>query len=88
MGLALVEAIAALGALDHEAARSRRLGKPDGYLERQVGRWRCQLESFSALDGYPGPEIPGVDASRRGSTSTGRRRSGRASCTATSTSPT
>ena len=61
MGLAMVEAIAALGALDHEALGLADLGKPEGYLERQVGRWRRQLESYSDLDGYPGPDIPGVD---------------------------
>src|SRR5262245_7063584 len=61
MGLAMVEAIAALGALDHVALGLADLGKPEGYLERQVARWRSQLESYSALDGYPGPDIPGVD---------------------------
>lgn len=61
MGLAMVEAIAALGLLDHQALGLADLGKPEGYLERQVGRWRNQLESYSAMEGYPGPEIPGVD---------------------------
>ena len=61
MGLAMVEAIAALGGLDHEALGLTDLGKPDGYLERQVGRWRSQLESYSAMEGYPGADIPGVD---------------------------
>ena len=61
MGLAMVEAIAALGGLDHEALGLADLGKPEGYLERQVGRWRTQLESYSAMEGYPGPDIPGVD---------------------------
>lgn len=61
MGLALVEGIAALGAVDHLAVGLTDLGKPDGYLERQVPRWRAQLESYRELDGYPGPEIPSVD---------------------------
>lgn len=61
MGLAMVEAIATLGLLDHEALGLADLGKPEGYLERQVGRWRSQLESYSTMDGYPGPDIPGVD---------------------------
>jgi aminoglycoside phosphotransferase (APT) family kinase protein len=61
MGLAMVEAIAALGGLDHEALGLADLGKPEGYLERQVGRWRRQLESYSVMEGYPGPDIPGVD---------------------------
>jgi aminoglycoside phosphotransferase (APT) family kinase protein len=65
MGLAMVEAIATLGGLDHEALGLADLGRPDGYLERQVPRWRRQLESYSALGGYPGPDIPGVDAVAR-----------------------
>ncbi len=62
MGLAMVEAIAALGSLDHDALGLADLGRPEGYLERQVGRWRRQLDSYSDLDGYPGPDIAGVDA--------------------------
>ncbi len=62
MGLAMVEDFAALGALDHVALGLADLGKPEGYLERQVGRWRTQLDSYSAMEGYPGPDIPGVDA--------------------------
>lgn len=61
MGLAMVEAIAALGGLDHEALGLADLGRPEGYLQRQVGRWRRQLESYSAMEGYPGPDLPGVD---------------------------
>lgn len=62
MGFAMAEGIAALGAVDYRAVGLEGLGRPDGYLERQVSRWRHQLESYSELDGYPGPEIPGVDA--------------------------
>ncbi len=61
MGLAMVEAIAALGALDHEALGLADFGRPEGYLERQVPRWRAHLESYASLEGYPGPDIPGVD---------------------------
>lgn len=61
MGLALVDAIAALGAIDHVAAGLADFGRPEGYLERQVGRWRSQLESYTQLPGYPGPEIEGVE---------------------------
>ena len=62
MGLAMVDGIAALGRVDHEAVGLGDFGKPEGWLERQVPRWRGQLESYSALEGYPGPQIPGVDA--------------------------
>jgi aminoglycoside phosphotransferase (APT) family kinase protein len=61
MGLGMVDGIAALGAVDHEAVGLADFGKPDGYLERQVSRWRSQLESYAELDGYPGPDIPGVE---------------------------
>ena len=62
MGLALVDAIAALGRVDFVAAGLATFGRPEGFLERQVPRWRAQLESYRELAGYPGPEIPGVDA--------------------------
>jgi aminoglycoside phosphotransferase (APT) family kinase protein len=61
MGFSMVDAIAALALVDHEAVGLGDFGKPEGWLERQVGRWRGQLDSYGELDGYPGPEIPGVD---------------------------
>jgi len=39
------------------------LGRPEGFLERQVGRWRAQLESYHEHPGWPGlAGLPGVDA--------------------------
>ena len=61
MGFSMVDAAAALGRVDHEAAGLGDFGRPDGWLERQVDRWRSQLDSYLELDGYPGPDIPGVD---------------------------
>ena len=62
IGLSMVEAIAALGAIDYRAAGLEGFGKTDNYLERQVGRWRAQLASYADLPGWPGPDaIPGVD---------------------------
>jgi aminoglycoside phosphotransferase (APT) family kinase protein len=61
MGLSMADAIAALGRVDHEAVGLADLGNADGWLERQVDRWRGQLASYAELDGYPGPSIPGVD---------------------------
>ena len=61
MGFSLVDAIASLGAVDHLRVGLEGFGRPDGYLERQVSRWRGQLESYGELEGYPGPEIPGVE---------------------------
>ncbi|MFT5695092.1 MAG: aminoglycoside phosphotransferase (APT) family kinase protein [Myxococcota bacterium] len=61
MGMSLVDSIAALGRIDYKEVGLEGFGRPDGYLERQVHRWRSQLESYAALDGYPGADIPGVD---------------------------
>ena len=62
MGLALVEGITALGAVDYKAIGLEGFGKPDGFLERQVPRWMSQLESYSQLQGWPGPmSLPGMD---------------------------
>lgn len=61
MGLALVEGIAALGAVDYRAVGLEGFGRPDNYLERQVSRWQRQLESYSDCAGWPGAEsLPGV----------------------------
>lgn len=62
MGLNAAVAAAALGAVDHVAAGLGDVGNPDGFLDRQVGRWLGVLDSYSELPGYPGPELPGVAA--------------------------
>jgi len=63
MGLEMVDAIAALGQVDYLAKGLSNLGKPEGFLERQVGRWRAQLESYHEHPGWPGlAGLPGVDA--------------------------
>ena len=61
MGLQAADAIAALGRVDHVAVGLGEMGKPEGFLERQVARWISELESYSRFEGYPGPEIPGVE---------------------------
>lgn len=62
MGLSMVEGIAALGALDYRAIGLEGLGKTDNYLERQVARWKAQLDSYAEFEGWTGPaEIPGVE---------------------------
>jgi aminoglycoside phosphotransferase (APT) family kinase protein len=61
MGLHLVDALACLGAVDYQAVGLDGFGKPAGFLQRQVGRWMAELDSYSGLDGYPGPDLPGVD---------------------------
>lgn len=61
MGLSMADSLAKLGAVDHVAAGLADFGKPDGFLERQVPRWLSELESYQQYDGYPGPDIPGID---------------------------
>ena len=61
MGLHAARALAVLGEVDPSAVGLDGFGKPDGFLERQVSRWIGELSSFSELDGYAGPELPGVD---------------------------
>jgi aminoglycoside phosphotransferase (APT) family kinase protein len=61
MGLTAIDAAVALGAVDYQAVGLTDLGRPDGFLERQVPRWLGELESYSRHEGYPGPDIPGLD---------------------------
>ena len=61
MGLALVDGASALGRVDHIAVGLGDFGKPDGFLERQVDRWRSQLDGYLEYTGWPGAEsIPGL----------------------------
>ncbi|GAC1591345.1 MAG: phosphotransferase family protein [Acidimicrobiales bacterium] len=62
MGLSMADAIAALGRVDFNAAGLGDLGRPDGWLERQVERWRSHLASYGQIEGYRGVDIPGVEA--------------------------
>ncbi|GGS71262.1 phosphotransferase family protein [Nonomuraea spiralis] len=60
MGLEAAAALAELGRVDPEVLPG--FGRPEGFLERQVPRWLKELDSYGELDGYPGPDIPGLDA--------------------------
>jgi aminoglycoside phosphotransferase (APT) family kinase protein len=62
MGLEAADAIAHLARVDHVGVDLADLGRPEGFLERQVTRWLSELESYSRHAGYPGPEIPGLEA--------------------------
>ena len=63
MSLSFVDAIAALGNVDHVAVGLDDFGKPTGWLARQVGRWRDHLDSYNETPEYDGPhELPGIDA--------------------------
>ena len=59
MGLSLVDCIADLGQLDYAALGLGEFGKPNGFLERQVGRWRRQLDSYVRYAAWPGPAALG-----------------------------
>ena len=55
MGFELVGAIAKLANVDWRAAGLEGLGKPEGFLDRQVDRWLAHLSGFKFR------EIPGLD---------------------------
>lgn len=61
MGEELVDAAAALGSVDYAAAGLADLGKAELWHERQVERWRSQLEGYAATPGYIPSELPFVD---------------------------
>jgi aminoglycoside phosphotransferase (APT) family kinase protein len=50
VGRAAIEALAALHRVDFEAAGLAGFGRPAGYLERQVARWRGQYEQHRVRD--------------------------------------
>jgi aminoglycoside phosphotransferase (APT) family kinase protein len=52
LGLAFVEALAALGKVDPTPLVDAGFGRPERWLERQVGRWRKQLRSYRASASY------------------------------------
>ncbi|MEU5841455.1 phosphotransferase family protein [Rhodococcus sp. NPDC047139] len=56
-----MDVLATMGNLDYRSIGLGEFGKPDGFLERQVPRWLRELESFGALDGYEGVELPGLE---------------------------
>lgn len=61
MGLSMADAIAALARVDVTERGLADLGRADGWVERQVPRWRKQLDGYTDLPGYPGPSIPRLD---------------------------
>jgi aminoglycoside phosphotransferase (APT) family kinase protein len=61
LGLSMTDGIAALSRVDLAARGLSDFGRAEGWLERQVGRWRKQLDSYAELPNYPGPSLPHVD---------------------------
>ena len=56
-GLAMVEWLAELAAIDHSALGLHDFGRPDGFRERQVARWSGQLAGYAQTGTYDGPGI-------------------------------
>ena len=54
MGLALVDGISALGAVDHRTVGLEAFGRPEGFLERQVSRWAKEMEGYARVHDWPG----------------------------------
>jgi aminoglycoside phosphotransferase (APT) family kinase protein len=61
MGCAMADGLLALGRIDPDSCGLGDLGRWDGWAERQVGRWKAQLDGYAELPGYPGPDLPGVE---------------------------
>jgi aminoglycoside phosphotransferase (APT) family kinase protein len=59
MGLRLVDALAAIGRVAPGASGLARSGR-DRWLERQVARWRAQLESYAELGEWSSAALPPV----------------------------
>lgn len=55
LGMALLDALVALGRVDWRGRGLEGFGRPDGYLERQVTRWLGQFDSNRHRD------LPGLD---------------------------
>jgi aminoglycoside phosphotransferase (APT) family kinase protein len=61
MGFNAVDALLALGEVDAEQVGLGDLGKPEGFLERQVPQWLGMLDGYAKFDGYPAHGLPHVD---------------------------
>ena len=62
MGFSVADAIARLGKVDHRAVGLEDFGKPEGFLSRQVPRWRDMLSGYAKYESWDGlRDIPGVD---------------------------
>ncbi len=57
MGIEAVSAIAKLAKVDYNLAGLSDFGSPENFVDRQPDRWISELESYSKLENYPGPEI-------------------------------
>jgi aminoglycoside phosphotransferase (APT) family kinase protein len=58
LAFALIDAVAQVGLVDYEQVGLGDLGRPEGFLDRQVGRWLGQLEGYKTAYRHPGRDIP------------------------------
>jgi len=58
MAMAVVDALAAIGRIDIVATGLAGLGRPDGWLDRQVSRWTGQLESYAQFPAWSEAGLP------------------------------
>lgn len=61
MGEEFMKAAAGMAAIDYKAVGLGDYGKPDNWHERQVDRWRSQLEGYRATPGYAPDDLPDID---------------------------
>jgi len=59
LAFALIDAIARLGKVDYKAVGLEDLGRPEGFLDRQVDRWQSHFENYKKTYDHPGRELPG-----------------------------
>jgi aminoglycoside phosphotransferase (APT) family kinase protein len=57
----MIDALVTLGRVDVGAVGLQDFGRREGWLERQVRRWRDQLRSYGSVDGYVATGLPGHD---------------------------
>lgn len=62
LGRVAAAELARIGRVDYVTVGLGDLGRPQGFLDRQVPRWRAEWESYRQLPGYPGEPLPGMDA--------------------------
>lgn len=58
LGMSIADTAGALAAVDYKKKGLADFGNPDGFLERQVARWRAQLDSYAKK--YPGYDASGM----------------------------
>lgn len=54
MGLAMVDGLLALGNVNYLVVGLTDFGKPEGFLQRQAGRWLSQLQGYADYPEWPG----------------------------------